>query len=152
MSLRDLAGTKKTGRLYRRMLTGSEVRRMRKRGYDAEREIVAMLREAGFKAVRIPVSAPSNEPLPDVFAVRGDRIVAVEVKSQEDYAYFKRRQVVKLHHFLEIHGLYPKRMALLAAKFKWGGWSFMIAERLQDYSVKRGEGLRFEDFLRVCEK
>lgn len=152
MSLRDLAGGKRPNRPYRRMLTGEEVRRMRKRGYDAEREIVAMFRDAGFMAVRVPVSAPSNEPLPDAFAVRGDRIIAIEVKSQESYAYFKKKQVEKLHHFLEIHRLYPKRTALLAAKFKWGGWSFIIAEKAQDYSVKRGEGLSFEDILRKCEE
>jgi len=134
------------------MLTSKEVRSMRKRGYDAEREIVAMLREAGFMAVRIPVSAPSNEPLPDVFAVKGDWIIAVEVKSHERYAYFKKKQVEKLHQFLEIHKLYPKRTALLAAKFKRRGWTFVIADKPRDYSVKHGEGLSFEEFLRVYEK
>jgi Holliday junction resolvase len=134
------------------MLTSREVRSMRKRGYDAEREIVAMLREAGFMAVRIPVSAPSNEPLPDVFAVKGDWIIAVEVKSHMSYAYFKKKQVEKLYQFLEIHRLYPMRTALLAAKFKRGGWSLLVAEKPRDYSVKRGEGLSFEDFLRVYEK
>jgi len=152
MSLRDLAGGKKPNRPYRRMLTSKEVRSMRKRGYDAEREVVAMLREAGFMAVRIPVSAPSNEPLPDVFAVKGDWIIAVEVKSHENYAYFKKKQVEKLHQFLEIHRLYPRRMALLAAKFKRGGWSLLVAEKIRDYSVKRGEGLSLEDFLRTYEK
>ncbi|RJS89364.1 endonuclease [Candidatus Bathyarchaeota archaeon] len=151
MSLRDLArGGKGGGRPYRRFLTAKEVRRMRKRGYDAEREIVGRLREAGFMAVRIPVSAPSNEPLPDVFAVKGDRILAIEVKSQGRYAYFKKKQVEKLFQFLEIHRIYSKRMAVLAAKFKWAGWSLIIADEPRDYSIKRGEGLSFEEFLRKC--
>lgn len=131
-------------------MTGKEVRRRKRRGYDAEREIVNKLREAGFAAVRIPVSAPSREPLPDVFAVKGDRILAIEVKSQDRYVYFKKGQVEKLCQFLEIHSIYPKRMAVLAAKFKRAGWSFIIADGLQDYSLKRGEGLSFEDFLREC--
>jgi len=134
------------------MLTAKEVRRMRKRGYDAEREIVHMLREAGFDAIRIPVSAPSNEPLPDVFAVKEDRIFAFEVKSQVSYAYFKKKQVDKLLQFLDIHRLYPHRIPILAAKFKWGGWSLLIASKSQDYSIKRGEGLTFEDFIRECLK
>lgn len=153
MSLRDLdPGDRSSGRPSKRQLTGEEVRRRKKKGYDAEREIVNKLREAGFMAVRIPVSAPSREPLPDVFAVKGDRILAIEVKSQERYAYFKKRQVEKLYQFLEIHRLYPKRMAVLAAKFKRAGWSFIIADEPQDYSLKRGEGLSFEDFLRECLK
>jgi Holliday junction resolvase len=81
---------------------------MKKRGYDAERELVHRLREAGFDALRVPVSAPSREPLPDVFAVKGDAILAFEVKSQERYAYYKRHQVEKLHEFLEIHRIYPR--------------------------------------------
>ena len=125
---------------------------MRKRGYDAEREIVAMLRDAGFMAVRIPASAPSNEPLPDVFAVKDDWIIAVEVKSHERYAYFKKKQVEKLYQFLGIHRLYPKRTALIAAKFKRRGWTFIIADKSRDYSVKHGEGLSFEEFLRAYEK
>lgn len=153
MSLRDLASSGKSGgRTYRRTLTGKEVRRMRKRGYDAEREIVHKLREAGFDAIRIPVSAPSNEPLPDVFAVKEDKIFAFEVKSQLSYAYFKKKQIDKLYKFLEIHKLYPQRIPVLAAKFKWGGWSLLIAHRLQDYSLKRGEGLSFDDFVKQYAK
>jgi len=142
MSLRDLAKIKKEGgRTYRRQLTGKEVRRMRKRGYDAEREIVHRLREAGFNAVRIPVSAPSNEPLPDIFAVKGNAILAVEVKSQVSYAYFKKKQVDKLWKFLEMFDQYPLRVAVVAAKFKWGGWALRIVDKPRDYSIKRGEGL-----------
>ena len=57
------------------------MRRIKKRGYDAERELVHRLREAGFDALRVPVSAHSREPLPDVFAIKGDAILAFEVKS-----------------------------------------------------------------------
>ena len=153
MFLGDLdPGDRSSGRPSKRQLTGEEVRRRKKKGYDAEREIVNKLREAGFMAVRIPVSAPSREPLPDVFAVKGERILAIEVKSQETYAYFNERQVEKLYQFLEIHRLYPKRLAILAAKFKRAGWSFIIADKPKDYSLKKGEGLSFEDFLMECMK
>lgn len=80
---------------------------MKKRGYDAERELVHRLREAGFDALRVPVSTPSRELLPDVFAVKDDAILAFEVKSQERYAYYKRPQVEKLHEFPKIHRIYP---------------------------------------------
>ena len=149
MSLRELArGRRRADRRVGRTLSSREVRRMKKRGYDAERELVQMLRDMGFEAVRIPVSAPSNEPLPDVFAIRGDTILAFEVKSQGSYTYFRREQVAKLHEFLNIHRHYPKRLAVLAAKFRYRGWAFMITEKPMDYSLRMGGGMSLRELLR----
>jgi Holliday junction resolvase len=152
VSLRDLAEGKKPKReRFTRNLTRREVRAIKKRGYDAEREVVKMLRDAGYDALRVPVSAPSREPFPDVFAVKGDSVVALEVKCQTRYTYYKRDQVSKLHEFLEIHRYYPRRFAVLAAKFKYKGWCFKIAEKVGDYTIKVGEGLSFEELLnRIC--
>ncbi len=151
MSLRDLAETRPKRQRFTRTLDRAQIRRMKKRGYDAERELVKKLREAGFDALRIPVSAPSNEPLPDVFAIKGDTILACEVKSQNRYTYYKRKQVAKLHEFLEIHRIYPKRFTVLAAKFKYKGWVFDIAERPGDYSLRVGRGISFRDLLKRVE-
>jgi len=147
VSLRDLANTKPKRQRFTRTLTGKQVRAMKKRGYDAERELVAMMRDSGFDAIRVPVSAPSKEALPDVFAVKGSSIIAFEVKSQLRYAYYKRDQVSKLLQFLEIHRIYPRKFAVLAAKFKYQGWCFGIAERLDDYTLKIGGGLSFRELL-----
>ena len=58
MSLRDIASPKKKPReRYTRQLTAKQVRAMKKRGYDAERELVHMLRDVGYDAIRVPVSA-----------------------------------------------------------------------------------------------
>ncbi len=147
MSLREIANPKKSRQRFTRTLTGKQVRAMKKRGYDAERELVQMMREQGFDAVRVPVSAPSTEPLPDVFAVKGSTVVAFEVKSQLKYSYYKSDQVAKLNGFLNIHKLYPRRYAVLAGKFKYKGWSFNIAERPGDYTLKTGEGLTFKELI-----
>lgn len=147
VSLRDLAGDKPKRSRYTRTLTRKEVRRIKKRGYDAERELVHKLRDAGFDALRIPVSAPSREPLPDVFAIKGDAILAFEVKSQARYGYYKRDQVAKLHEFLKIHGYYPRRFAVLAAKFKYKGWAFLVAEKPGDYSIRVGQGITFRELV-----
>ncbi|MEM4726645.1 MAG: Holliday junction resolvase Hjc [Candidatus Bathyarchaeia archaeon] len=148
MSLRELAKGRSSARRGGRLLSGREVRRMKKRGYDAERELVQKLREMGFEAVRIPVSAPSSEPLPDVFAIKGDMILAFEVKSQGSYTYFKKEQVAKLHEFLNIHRQYPKRLAVLAAKFRYKGWAFIITEKPMDYSIRMGGGMSLKELLR----
>jgi Holliday junction resolvase len=143
-----LAKSKPKRARYTRTLTWKEVKRIKKRGYDAERELVNMLRRKGFDALRVPVSAPSSEPLPDVFAVKGDVIMAFEVKSQSRYAYYKRNQVEKLHEFLEIHRLYPKRLAILAAKFKYKGWAFAIASKPDDFSIRVGGGISLNELLK----
>jgi Holliday junction resolvase len=120
---------------------------MKKRGYDAERELVHMLRDAGYDAIRVPVSAPSTEPLPDVFAIKGDSILAVEVKAQVRYAYYKRDQVLKLHEFLTIHRIYPRRFAVLAGKFKYKGWWFGLADKVDDYTIKIDQGLTWNELM-----
>ena len=148
MSLRDIASPKKKPRQrYTRQLTAKQVRAMKKRGYDAERELVHMFRDVGYSAIRVPVSAPSSEPLPDVFAIKDDAILSIEVKAQERYAYYKRDQVKKLFEFLEIHKIYPRRYAVLAGKFKYKGWWFDIATKLDDYMIKIDKGMTWNELL-----
>lgn len=151
MSLRDLAAGKPKRSRYTRTLTRKEVRRIKKRGYDAERELVKKLRAVGFDALRVPVSAPSNEPFPDVFAIKGDAILAFEVKSQKRYAYFKSAQIAKLHEFLRIHSIYPKRVAVLAAKFKYKGWAFLVSDKPDDYSIRVGQGMTLREIVMKVE-
>jgi len=148
LSLRDLAKSKPKRARFTRTLDRIQIRRMKKRGYDAERELVKMLRNAGFHSVRIPVSAPSNEPLPDVFGVRNNAILSIEVKSQARYAYYKKKQIVKLFEFLDIHKIYPIRIAVIAAKFKYKGWAFQDIEKPGDYSIRIGQGISFQDLLK----
>ena len=151
MSLRDIASPKKKSPQkprYTRQLTTKQVRAMKKRGYDAERELVHMLRDEGYSAIRIPVSAPSKEPLPDVFAIKDDSILSIEVKSQVRYAYYKSHQVVKLFEFLEMHKIYPRKYAVLAAKFKYKGWWFNVAEKSdRDYMIKIDQGMSWSELL-----
>jgi Holliday junction resolvase len=156
MSLRDIATpehNKPPRKRYTRQLTAKEVRAMKKRGYDAERELVHMLRDVGYSAIRVPVSAPSKEPLPDVFAVKDDSILSIEVKSQIRYAYYKSHQVVKLFEFLEMHKIYPRKYAILAAKFKYKGWWFDVAERPdRDYMIKINQGMTWNELLAKISK
>ncbi|MEM0050243.1 MAG: endonuclease [Candidatus Bathyarchaeia archaeon] len=129
-----------------RILTLKEVRRMKKRGYQAERDLVKKLRDLGFKSVRIPVSASSGEPLPDVFAVKSDCIMAFEVKAPRDRrAYFPRDQVKKLFDFLSMFDSYPNRIAVLVAKFP-RKWIFRRIDVIDDYFISADEvsNLRLE--------
>lgn len=122
-----------------RLLTIKEIKRIRRRGYRAERDLVRKLRNSGFNAVRIPVSAPSSEPLPDVFATRGNTLLAFEVKSPNaDRVYFQKEQVKKLFDFLEMFEAYKERRAVIGAKFPYK-WAFKQVEEIDDYVIDKEE-------------
>jgi len=140
LSLRELAVQGKRrekvglGR-HGRILTVREIKRIRKRGYRAERELVRKLRGLGFGAVRVPVSAPSAEPLPDVFATKGNCILAFEVKAPNaERAYFRKDQVKKLFDFLGMFEAYEVKFAIMGAKFPYR-WVFTHVETLDDYVI-----------------
>ncbi|KYH42839.1 MAG: endonuclease [Candidatus Bathyarchaeota archaeon B63] len=112
---------------------------MRRRGYDAERALVRKLRSLGFKAVRVPSSAPSSEPLPDLFGTLNEGVLAVEVKaSSGDKIYFSSSQVKKLFEFLEMFDLYREKVALLVGKFPYR-WIFKRVEKVDNYVLRRDE-------------
>jgi len=77
------------------------IRRWRRRGFYSETVLVKKLEKYGYNAVRVPVSNPSLNPLPDVIARRDLHMYAFEVKNAEYYAYFPKRQVEKLFRFLD---------------------------------------------------
>jgi Holliday junction resolvase len=77
------------------------LRRWRKRGFYSETVLVKLLQKKGYNAVRVPVSNPSLNPLPDIMARRGQHLYAFEVKNATYYAYFPKQQIDKLFRFLD---------------------------------------------------
>ena len=67
-----------------------KLRRWRKRGFYSETVLVKLLQKKGYNAVRVPVSNPSLNPLPDIMARKGKHIYAFEVKNASYYAYFPK--------------------------------------------------------------
>lgn len=59
-----------------------------------------MLHKNKYNAVRVPVSNPSLNPLPDIIARRENDVYAIEVKNAGYYAYFPKQQIIKLFEFL----------------------------------------------------
>jgi Holliday junction resolvase len=78
----------------------ANIRRWRKRGFYSENVLVKLLQKNGFNAVRVPVSNPSLNPLPDIIARKGMHTYAFEVKNASYYSYFPIQQVDKLFRFL----------------------------------------------------
>ena len=77
------------------------LRRWRKRGFYSETALVKLLQKKGYYAVRVPVSNPSLNPLPDIMARKGPHLYAFEVKNATYYAYFPKPQIDKLFRFLD---------------------------------------------------
>jgi Holliday junction resolvase len=77
------------------------IRRWRKRGFYSENALVKLLKKNGYQAVRIPVSNPSLNPLPDIIGRKDSEIYAFEVKNAKYYAYFPKQQIDKLFRFLD---------------------------------------------------
>jgi Holliday junction resolvase len=141
LSLRDLAHKKniKIKKRKGRTLTSKESQKIRRQGYQAERQLVNILRSNGFNAVRIPVSAPSSEPLPDVLATKEDQLFAFEVKnSKADKIYFRKNQIQKLFKFLEIFMVYKEKSAIIAGKFPYK-WVFKKVTSTEDYIMKKSD-------------
>ena len=76
------------------------LRKWRRRGFYSENSLVKMLHKNKYNAVRIPVSNPSLNPLPDIIARRENHVYAIEVKNAGYYAYFPKQQIIKLFEFL----------------------------------------------------
>ncbi len=134
LSLRELAAKSNSRQATKRGMKG-----IRRRGYRAERQLVRKLRRLSYSSVRIPVSAPSSEALPDVFATKGSCILAFEVKAPHaERAYFRRKQVEKLFGFLDMFEAYDGKLAILAGKFPYR-WVFKRVEAPGDYTVRRDE-------------
>ncbi len=143
MSLRELVKKANSKAKKGRVLTSNESKRIRSYGYQAERALVKKLRENGFKAVRIPVSASSSEPLPDVFATKGKYLYAFEVKTTSaDKAYFRHDQIEKLFSFLAIFEVYEKKIAVLACKFPYK-WVIKNVSEKNDYIINAEEKSTF---------
>lgn len=88
----------------------------------AEKELLKLLRKLGYKAIRIPASTTSSDPLPNVLATRGNRIAAFAVKFRSySKAEFRVDRVERLFKFLDLFDAYGERWVVLAVKYpkKW---------------------------------
>ena len=103
------------------------IRRWRKRGFYSENALVKLLQNRGYHSVRVPVSNPSLNPLPDIIARKGSDIYAFEVKNAKYYAYFPKVQIEKLFRFLnELIPLENERKHALLAAHLGKKWIFRI--------------------------
>ena len=123
------------------------IRRWRKRGFYSENALVKLLQKNGYNAVRVPVSNPSLNPLPDIIARKDADNYAFEVKSAKYYAYFPKQQVEKLFRFLnELIPLDNNHKHAVAAAHLGKRWIF------REISWKDYERAKLPEKIRILKR
>ncbi len=124
---------------------------LKSKGTRFERELLKMLWDAGFAAVRVPASGAMSYPSPDIIAGNGDRYFAIEVKMRTRLPlYVSKDDINSLVKFSKIFGAEP----ILAVKVSRTGWRFISIESLKGtrtgYKIDEEvfhSGLEFDELL-----
>jgi len=112
---------------------------MKRKGVNAERELVQMLAGSGWAAIRVAGSGSSKFPSPDILASNGSRVLAIECKSTKSkYQYIDTSQLNQLTEFARTFNAEP----WIAVKFS-SNWRFFRPEDLS--KTKRRFGITSDD-------
>lgn len=113
------------------------------KGSNAERELVALFTENGFRALRVAGSGVNDDSPCDLIAGKiGKRGYTIEAKSsRSNYIYIKKSQIEDFILFSSTIGLTP----VIAVRFTYEGWLFLNPSQLEDtgknFVVKREKAL-----------
>jgi Holliday junction resolvase len=115
---------------------------MVKKGSREERDLVRILWEKNFAAMRAPASGgATKKPLPDVLAGNGDIYLAIEVKTTtKDRIYIDSQKISGLCEFSDIFGAQP----YVGIKFKYKKWLFLAPD---DLIMTKSENYRLDKDL-----
>jgi|SRR3989339_895800 len=100
------------------------------KGSKAERELLQIFTENGWRAARVAGSGVNDNSPCDLIAGKvGRKGYAVECKSSKKSSiYITKQQIEDFVIFANILGLQP----VIAARFNYEGWIFLAPEQLQD--------------------
>jgi Holliday junction resolvase len=100
------------------------------KGSNAERELVSIFTENGWRAARIAGSGVNDESPCDIIVGKiGKKGHTIEAKSsRSDYIYIKKSQIEDFILFSSVIGLRP----VIAVRFTYEGWLFLDPEQLKD--------------------
>ncbi len=124
----------------------------KRKGTNAERELVRTFWKNGWAAVRVAGSGSSHYPSPDILVGREGRRLAIEAKiTVDDKKYFPQDEINQLKYFANTFGA----EAWIAVKFIGILWVFFSLEDLNEttksYVISKTDvdlkGLTFEDLI-----
>jgi len=97
------------------------------KGTTAERELLHLLWEQGFAAMRAAGSGSTTHCCPDLIAGKAGRILAFECKSITDgIRYIPKKEIDQLQLFASIIGAEP----YIAVRFNRKEWHFVLPEEM----------------------
>ncbi|MEK6933894.1 MAG: Holliday junction resolvase Hjc [Nanoarchaeota archaeon] len=123
------------------------------KGSNAERELLKLFTENGWRALRVAGSGVNDESPCDLIAAKlGHKGYAIEAKSsRKNHIYISKRQIEDFVLYASIIGLKPA----IAVRFSYEGWLFLSPQQLEDsgksWVVNREKakinGLKFGQFF-----
>lgn len=102
-----------------------------RKGYMGEREMVHLLYNKGYMAIRTPRSGRICLPSPDVIAAKNGRLIVIECKSREDAFKISEEQLKELEEWQ----IKACAEAYIAWKISRKGWSLL---KLEDVMNNKG--------------
>ncbi len=124
----------------------------KKKGTDAERDLLRKFWENGWAALRTPGSGSAQHPSPDIIAGKQERKIALECKvTKSNSKYFENAEIAQLLLFSEIFGAEP----WVGVKLGKEQWFFLNIEDLKKTDKSyvatlenaKNKGLIFEELL-----
>jgi len=110
----------------------------REKGTRVERELINLLWENGFAAVRVAGSGSMSFPCPDVVASNGKIVLAFEVKTRSKLPlYLTYQEVKELVMFSNLFGAEP----YIALRMPRKGWFFIEVKSL----ARTSKGFRVDE-------
>lgn len=126
----------------------------KKKGSNAERELLFMFFEKGFAAARVAGSGSSTLPTPDIIVIKNNKGYAIECKTKAgEYLNIKEEQIKELETWEKLSG----NKAYVAWRLFGKKWYFIYYKDMNKtkkaYSIKKEEikekGISFEEFLKL---
>ncbi len=123
------------------------------KGSKAERELLSIFTEHGWRAVRVAGSGVNDDSPCDLIAAKtGRKGYTIEAKSSKKTTiYIKKQQIEDFITFSYILGLKP----VIALRFNYEGWLFISPDKLKDtgkyfaisLETAKSKGQKFSQFF-----
>ena len=126
----------------------------KRKGCNAERELLHMFFNAGWVCIRAAGSGSIPLPNPDLLAGKSGKLLAIECKFVKGKAkYLKEQEIKDLVKFAKKIGAKP----LIGLKFSNRGWYFISPKLLKkkknsyaiSYETAKEKGLNFKSLLKI---
>jgi len=131
----------------------ASMRQNKRKGSNAERDLVKKFWEAGWAALRSAGSGSMQYPSPDIIAGYAKKKIAIEAKfTSQTTKYFTKKEISELLYFCDKFGAEP----WVAVKFDKEPWFFFpihdLKEKDKSFAITlkdaKLQGLLFEDIIR----